>query len=166
MIQMYARTREAFGGPCGCVRICAVISSDVFFYPRKVSGVYGVKFFLPPVIFFLLPRKKPDHTRKKYFTGHKKTLTGPSGGVRKFLRPITAIVTGMRPHCDPAVTECYINVTATPLRTLVTGIAMTPLLPACDSMLHFCYTFPSELLLAVTARAQKSRSFSWGGFFS
>ena len=55
---MYARTREAFGGPCGCVRICAVISSDVFFYPRKVSGVYGVKFFLPPRNIFLTPPQK------------------------------------------------------------------------------------------------------------
>lgn len=83
---MYARTREACRGSCGCVRFCAVIC-----------------------IGQLLP-----------------------------------LLPALLPHFQPAVTECYINVTVTPFRMPVDTIDVTLLLPPDKPMLHYCYTqFPN-----------------------
>lgn len=66
--------------------LCGYIIGRVF-YPRKVSEVYGVRFFL-------LPAKEEALPRKKNLTGVRKFSQEHSGGVRKFSRLIVAIVTG------------------------------------------------------------------------
>lgn len=53
--------------------LCGYIIGRVF-YSRKVLGTYGVKFFLLPVKFCLLPQKKEGLPRNIFLTGVRKTL--------------------------------------------------------------------------------------------